>query len=1635
MFRVDKTIKEENVKSAGKDIIHKSSSVNNRKILLIFPTFEEFFYEKFEFVKNGIQDIQICGAALGVDIEWYTFSGNYDDFINYELLIQLLNEEHTIVICFLGNKIGYYMPPMEIDFNTFDALREKLFEMSTDVKVLDKFYTLKESKKGKKYCLQKNFLKDVLGMELLIKMLEKVKNDEHKLLKLYIKHIVEIMMSQKNSNHIYIQRRFKGMPLEENNPIFSEILPSEYEKIENLKNIISQNCDKNNIFSYILPCTSQEYDKWLTTKEGENYGINFVEKISEKIKQLIDNNCTIQIPQSNINNSLIYIDMFDITKREQVTHQQYYIQSKPLKWEKKNNIEKIIENIFNMNKNGKWCVVLKGDDGIGKTSHLLLLHETLQNDSNYISFIRFLGLTPHSIYDHEIFRNILFLLDNCTNSKQISFNDSLELPIILKNIENLIKKIDKKVYILIDNIHLLRTSKNINENFKFINEIPNLYIICTIPNDVDFNYIPNNECIILQKPTIEESIEIIKLNASKSNIKIGIECLSNLRLYLSEHNDSMAGALVVAQLLANNIPVELKKSAVINLVNHLENYYDEIFIKKLIKYFVGTSFGFTSLEVTTLFNFSCKPLSYDDESIPDLNISKDILTILTKYNMLFDCVIMDNQVVYRLKHSIFKKQFIKNYLYENGCNIKEMNQITNMEMASIYFDTCNYEENDKIVYNGYMFPQPLIRENGKINLRKVLYQWKYLLEGGKSQNLKEFTLCNFEYIEAITRANGLGYLISVFDETCEKLLDHDLLVFYLQVIIPSINTLLRDSSQIAPECIGRLRYTRESNSHNLNSIVEQAMAWVDMYDSSPLLVPLTCWISPPKMDEIFKTILPNWSGKEIIAQPTINYQNILLTGNSEDPNMIYLYNISSHSTDIKFSGHTKKVTCLSISCNGINFASGSFDGTIKIWDLYNIDNVKTFQITKAKINCCLYSHNSKFIASGTTDSIASVIDIESGEIIATFPEHTGSVICLQLTSNDEFLIVGSGDFAVMVYNIEDKCLISKLEGLMAPVTCMSLTTNDAFVVVACEDETVRVYSLISSQELHELSGHDCRVSSIAVSADDCQIFVGIKSKIICYDLHNSQIIDTLECGEKLPIGSIQTTHDNSFIIAGCGRELHMWNIQCSKFNNNNNNFNNNNCTCEVTEDNSICCVKMSPDEKSTCCGTVSGVIALWDLEVCQCIWTQTHKIGSAITAIEFTDDSFYLISGCSEGQMCLWEADKGQLIKIIKIHTLSITTLYFIGGSIPTYKVFSCDKGNNSHIWNLTPLDDSPNFFTVLISFSDVESPILFKKHQKLILGEFSKNRNEIQIYHVYDESVNLKGKAYHTESITCYNFDRNEKILVTGSKDQSLKIWQLENGYLTQVLVGHDSAVTCCAVNDNGNIVVSNSKDKNLIIWDAKTGTVKSSIETCHLINIVEITADGLVIITADTNGWIEAWSSAYGILLSSFNTYNTISSLLISVDSNRIVCPLINVPQLPILCLHNTPAGIIQRHMTMNDKSLHRINSAASYTSTVSESRPKTSKKPPSKLENGRCIEENGKKVNENYNIKKSQSLTVASPKAIIKSNGNNSQQNLKLGGENVRFRDNASIVSHAPASYTTNSKTGKNGEQLKSTLCSIL
>jgi F-box and WD-40 domain protein CDC4 len=67
-----------------------------------------------------------------------------------------------------------------------------------------------------------------------------------------------------------------------------------------------------------------------------------------------------------------------------------------------------------------------------------------------------------------------------------------------------------------------------------------------------------------------------------------------------------------------------------------------------------------------------------------------------------------------------------------------------------------------------------------------------------------------------------------------------------------------------------------------------------------------------------------------------------------------------------------------------------------------------------------------------------------------------------------------------------------------------------------------------------------------------------------------------------------------------------------------------------------------------------------------------------------------------------------------------------------------------------------------------------------------------------------------HTSTVRCIQ-SAGYKTVVSGSRDTTLRVWDLEKGVSTKVLVGHSSSVRCLAV--HGDLVVSGSYDYTAMV------------------------------------------------------------------------------------------------------------------------------------------------------------------------------------------------------------------------------
>ena len=99
-----------------------------------------------------------------------------------------------------------------------------------------------------------------------------------------------------------------------------------------------------------------------------------------------------------------------------------------------------------------------------------------------------------------------------------------------------------------------------------------------------------------------------------------------------------------------------------------------------------------------------------------------------------------------------------------------------------------------------------------------------------------------------------------------------------------------------------------------------------------------------------------------------------------------------------------------------------------------------------------------------------------------------------------------------------------------------------------------------------------------------------------------------------------------------------------------------------------------------------------------------------------------------------------------------------------------------------------------------------------------------------------------HSDSINCIGIMKDECI-VSGSLDHTLRIWDSTTGECLQVLEGHSGTINCIGIMEDGRIV-SGSWDDTLRIWDSTTGECLQVLEgNSGTINCIGIMEDGRIV------------------------------------------------------------------------------------------------------------------------------------------------------------------------------------------------
>jgi hypothetical protein len=115
------------------------------------------------------------------------------------------------------------------------------------------------------------------------------------------------------------------------------------------------------------------------------------------------------------------------------------------------------------------------------------------------------------------------------------------------------------------------------------------------------------------------------------------------------------------------------------------------------------------------------------------------------------------------------------------------------------------------------------------------------------------------------------------------------------------------------------------------------------------------------------------------------------------------------------TGHTSIVQSVALSADGQTLASGSWDKTIKVWNLSTGQAVRTLTGHTSIVQSVALSADGQTLVSGSWDKTIKVWNLSTGQAVRTLTDHTEGVISVAISADGQTLASGSWDKTIKVW--------------------------------------------------------------------------------------------------------------------------------------------------------------------------------------------------------------------------------------------------------------------------------------------------------------------------------------------------------------------------------------------------------------------------------------------------------------------------------------------------------------------------------------------------------------------------------------------------------------------------------------------
>lgn len=575
--------------------------------------------------------------------------------------------------------------------------------------------------------------------------------------------------------------------------------------------------------------------------------------------------------------------------------------------------------------------------------------------------------------------------------------------------------------------------------------------------------------------------------------------------------------------------------------------------------------------------------------------------------------------------------------------------------------------------------------------------------------------------------------------------------------------------------------------------------------------------------------------------------------------------------DCDFTETFDGVLALAFSQNGQYWAASTETGEVRLWETGGRRLYRVWQSSVDIIYRIALSPDGRKLAGGTWDGTLKVWDIARGSLLwaVNWPQTVIVIYQLEFSPDGNLIACSGDDFDVRLLKTSDG---SEWQRLVHPQRVMIArwTSDGQLLVTGDADGIIRFWKLHKTEPavcIKTFTGHSQTIFGIAFSPDNLRVASSsLDGTVKVWDVDSGVLIHTIESHDS-GVLRLRWSPDGRSIVSS-GRDdsiIKLWNPEDGRL--------------QATLQGHTSTVRslfFTPDNRHLVSSGPDGTLRIWDVATGECLRI-IYGYAASLTDLEWSPDSQYVVGGGTDALVMVYSVNEDVKPLVLPGHTSRVSSVTW---SPDGRWLASAQQSGDTRIWDVQSgecvqivryPDDLTNTFNLIAWSPDGQRLAIGSAQYGIMMWNFKTQ----QMLRPSEASAALGGNRI------IWSPDGTQ--IAGACTDRQIYIWNTE-GEVIQQFAEHDDQINSIDWSTDGRYIVSVTGDE-LFVWDVQRGERVLQNRGHVTIHTAVVWGTAGMVVTGGNNGKLYWWDVQTGQCLWVRDAHpDTIQNLRSNADRTRL-------------------------------------------------------------------------------------------------------------------------------------------------------